>query len=104
MARRAADNGKYLTLGEAAKHAPGRPNARAIWRWCRHGLRTRGGRRVHLRHIRVGGRVYTTREWLDAFLEQLADAEMSELVEHSTPKPILTTHAIADATLATEGM
>ena len=58
----------YLTLTEAAKLAPTRPSANAVWRWCRRGVKARSGKRVHLGHIRVGGRVYTTEQSVRTFL------------------------------------
>lgn len=66
---------EYLTLTQTAKIAPGRPTANAIWRWCRRGVKSRSGARVHLRHIRVGGQIFTTRGWLEAFGRQLAEAD-----------------------------
>jgi hypothetical protein len=35
----------------------------------------RNGERVRLQHIRLGGRIFTTRAWLEAFGQQLADAD-----------------------------
>ena len=62
---------EYLTLAEAAKKTPGRPSARCLWRWCRRGLRTRSGGRCFLKHLRVGARVFTTDDWLQAFFAEL---------------------------------
>lgn len=72
---------EYLSLTHAARLSPGRPSANAVWRWCRRGLRARGADRVRLRHIRVGGRIYTRPEWLDAFFEQLAEADAAHFAE-----------------------
>lgn len=69
-----ASNG-YLTLTEAAKLAPGRPTANAIWRWCRRGVKSRGGERVRLEHIRAGGQIFTTSAWLEQFGRTLAEAD-----------------------------
>jgi hypothetical protein len=52
----------YITLGEAAKIAPGRPSANCVWRWCRKGVLSRAGQRVRLRHVRIGGKIITKQE------------------------------------------
>ena len=65
----------YLTLSEAAKLAPGRPSANAVWRWARRGVRSRAGHRVYLHHIRAGGRVLTRRDWVEDFMTELAEAD-----------------------------
>ena len=65
-----------LTLGEAAKLLPNRPHASALWRWCRRGLKSRGGRVVRLAHLRIGGRLYVRREDLEAFGRKLAEADV----------------------------
>lgn len=66
---------EYLTLTEAAKIAPGRPTTNCIWRWCRRGVLSRGGERVRLQHVRVGGMIYTTAHWLEEFGRRLAEAD-----------------------------
>lgn len=68
---------EYITLTEAAKRCPSRPSISAIWRWCRRGLKSRSGRRVRLQHVRVGGRIFTTEEYMHRFFGELAasDAE-----------------------------
>lgn len=66
---------KYITLAEAAKLAPTRPSANAVWRWCRRGIKARNGSRVRLAHVRVGGRVFTTHDNVEAFFAELADAD-----------------------------
>ncbi|MFA9476958.1 DUF1580 domain-containing protein [Phycisphaerales bacterium AB-hyl4] len=68
-------SGKYITLAEAAKLAPGRPSANAVWRWARKGVKSRCGHRVHLQHVRAGGRVLTTAEWVEQFARDLAEAD-----------------------------
>ena len=64
-----------LPLSQAAKIAPGRPSSNCLWRWCRRGVLSRGGERVYLRHSRIGGKVYTSKQWLDDFGQALADAD-----------------------------
>ncbi|QDV75376.1 DUF1580 domain-containing protein [Botrimarina mediterranea] len=58
------DNSGYLTLPAASATLPGRPHVATLHRW-----RTRGVRGVRLRTCLIGGRRYTTREWLREFIE-----------------------------------
>jgi len=67
---------EYLTLTDAAKLAPGRPSTNCIWRWCRRGVLSRGGHRVRLHHVRIGGKIFTTADWLDEFGRSLAAADV----------------------------
>ena len=64
-----------LTLSQAAKVVPGRPSPNCLWRWCRRGVLSRSGERVYLRHVRVGGKVFTGKQWLDDFGQVLAEAD-----------------------------
>ena len=66
---------EHLTLTEAAKMAPGRPSTSCVWRWCRRGVLSRMGERVQLRHMRVGGKLFTTASWLNEFGNRLAEAD-----------------------------
>lgn len=65
----------YLDLTQAAQITPGRPSSNCLWRWARRGVLARNGERVHLRHVRLGGRILTTRRWLDEFGHALATAD-----------------------------
>lgn len=64
-----------ITLTDVAKITPGRPSANCIWRWCRRGVLARNGERVRLEHVRIGGKIFTTRAWLDEFGRRLATAD-----------------------------
>ena len=66
---------EYVTLSGAAKVAPGRPSANCMWRWCRKGVRSRGGEIVRLEHIRLGGKILTTADWVADFARRLAEAD-----------------------------
>jgi len=68
-------NDEHLTLAQAAKLVPGRPSANCLWRWCREGVKAKSGKRVRLKHARFGGRIYTTRAWIEAFGAELAEAD-----------------------------
>ena len=74
---------QYLTLGEAARLAPTRPSPNAVWRWCRRGIKSRNGQRVTLKHVRVGGKIFTTAEDVKAFFEKLADADAAHFEDTS---------------------
>lgn len=79
----------YLTLTEAAKLAPGRPHPSAVWRWARKGLAVRGSdRRVHLAHVRAGGRIFIKPEDLDSFFRAVAEADAAHF-EQPQPVPVL---------------
>ena len=80
-----------ITLGEAAKLAPGRPHTSAIWRWCRKGVKAAGGRRIFLEHSRFGRRVFTTREALERFDRALADADTEHFTRDDERAPTLRT-------------
>ena len=66
---------EFITLAEAAKLAPGRPSASAIWRWARRGIKSRTGVRIKLHHVRAGRRVFTTVADLRRFLAAVAEAD-----------------------------
>lgn len=55
---------KALTLAEAAALLPGRPHIETVRRWCLKGLA--GG--VRLEYFRSGGKLFTTRPAIEAFL------------------------------------
>lgn len=97
----------YLTLAEAARLTPRRPTAGTLWRWARRGVRARDGRSIRLRHVRVGGRVYTTEQWLHEFFAELAAADLGNTHwqhPNRTPLPPTTAHEAADAELCKEGL
>lgn len=80
---------QYIRLAQAAQIAPGRPSANCIWRWCRKGVLSRSGERVRLKHVRIGGKIYTTAAWLGEFGQRLAnaDAEHFDLCEDEAFSP-----------------
>jgi hypothetical protein len=58
-----------LTFTEAARSLPGLTghlSINTIHRWA-----TKGLRGVRLQSVRIGARLYTTREWLEAFVRQV---------------------------------
>jgi len=66
---------EFMTLTETSKVAPGRPSVNCLWRWCRRGVKSRSGARVQLEHRRVGGKILTTKDWLDSFLLKLTNSD-----------------------------
>lgn len=75
---------QYITLTQATKVAPGRPSTNCIWRWCRRGVIARSGQRIKLEHIRMGGKIFTTQLWIDAFGRKLAEAD-AQYFDRDTP-------------------
>jgi hypothetical protein len=66
---------ELIPLAKAARRLPNRPHVSALWRWCRLGIRGRGGDRVRLEHTRIGMRLYTTEAWLADFGRRLEEAD-----------------------------
>lgn len=64
-----------ISLSDAAQLVSGRPSVSAVWRWCRRGVLGRDGTRIRLEHRRIGGKIFTSSEWLDAFTKALTDAD-----------------------------
>jgi hypothetical protein len=60
---------RLLSMTEASKLLPGRPNVATLWRW-----RTTGCRGIKLESMLSGGRRYTSVEALRRFLEQVTEA------------------------------
>lgn len=88
-----------LALRDAA--AMCKVNQATIWRWCRKGLSV-GAVNVKLRFIRLGGRVFVTLGWIDAFNAELtARHAEAEMLRKSSAVP---THADATNYLNKEGM
>lgn len=88
LAARQRAGSDYLTLAEAAQKTPGRPTSSTIWRWARHGLTLRNGREVHLQYVRVGGRMYTTEQWLADFMEAVTAADLEDVpLRHPNRQP-----------------
>lgn len=68
---------QLLTLTQAAARLPHRPHSSCLWRWCRKGVLARSGERVRLRHVRIGGKIFTAQPWLTEFGQALATADAS---------------------------
>ena len=97
-----------FSLSQAAKVLPSidgrRPHPSTIWRWC-----TRGIRGVHLEHVRVGGRVCTSADALNRFVNKLAEADSQEQSHPTSPRPRTAERraeeiSAADAELAAAGL
>jgi hypothetical protein len=70
-----AATGNKFPLAKASELLPGRPAVNCIWRWCRRGVLGRNGVRVRLQHIRIGGKIFTSCEWIADFTRQLAESD-----------------------------
>lgn len=81
----AASHEDLISLSQAARLSPGRPSANCIWRWCRRGVLSRTGERVHLQHVRLGGKLLTRRAWVEDFGARLAAADAGYFAHASGP-------------------
>ncbi len=70
-----------LSMTEAAKSLPGRPNVATLWRW-----RTSGCRGVKLETVLSGGRRYTSVEALRRFQERVTEAADGPSIPSRTPR------------------
>ena len=66
-----------LTFTAAAKISPGRPHAGTVYRW-----HSRGVSGIKLQTIRIGGRRYTNRAWLEEFFEAVTRASDASVNPH----------------------
>ena len=70
---------KLITIAEACAHIPGRGKKRihpsTICRWILSGCPSRGGARIKLAAVRVGGRWMLSHSALDEFFASLATTE-----------------------------
>ena len=65
----------YISLAQASKLCPGRLSIQSIWRWCRKGIKSKSGERIHLEHYRVGGKLYTTENDLQNFFKNVTESD-----------------------------
>jgi hypothetical protein len=71
-----------LSLTDAAKSLPGRPNITTVWRW-----RNRGVRGVKLETVLSGGRRFTSLEAIRRFQDRVtAAADGTPIVGGQTPR------------------
>jgi hypothetical protein len=77
-----ATNETLLSLTQAAKTLPGRPNITTVWRW-----RNRGVRGVKLETMLSGGRRFTSVEALRRFQDRVtAAADGEPIANGQTPR------------------
>ncbi len=72
-----------LSLTDVTKTIPKRVHTSCVWCWMRVGCKSRSGVRIHLRHYRVGGRLYTSAKDLEEFFAKLAEADLEYFNQHS---------------------
>ena len=83
----------YMTLNEAAEALPGRRNRVTIWGWCEKGIRVRRtGRRTRLKHIHLARQLFTTTEWIEDFLAEIADEVFPDQPGRPEYQPTLPLH------------
>ena len=88
----------YLTLKEAAEVLPGHPTPCTVHRWCRRGVPVRGtSRRAKLKHIYVGRRMFTSREWVEDFLAALDADSRGGTIRRRRPSRAGRKRALAEA-------
>lgn len=92
-----------LTLTEAARACPGRPHPSTLWRWARKGVRGANGVTVKLEHVRLGARIFTSREAIDCFGRALAEADAQHFNAHQA-EPIESGQIQAETELEAAGM
>ena len=76
-----------ITLGQATRLVEGHPSPSSLWRWCRRGVKARNGERIRMRHVRVGGKLYTQASWVDEFTKRLAEADIKHFALHDDDIP-----------------
>lgn len=69
---------KLVTLNEAAKLVPTRPNVSTMRRWCLKGIASSRGERIRLKHVRCGRTIFTNAENLEAFFKKLAEVGVEQ--------------------------
>lgn len=89
-----------LSIDEAARNVPGKPNPSAVWLWCRKGVLARIGERIYLEHQRFGGKLFTSEDALQRFGETLAVADREHfepLAKSESPQAFRRRHRTAAA-------
>ena len=64
-----------LSLREAAHLLPHNPHISTLWRWCKKGCRG-----THLEFLRLGGRIFVSREALVRFGQAMAASDSAPWV------------------------
>jgi Protein of unknown function (DUF1580) len=82
MAQATLTGEKPLTLAEAARLLPKRPNPATLWRW-----RTKGVRGVKLETLLIGGRRYVSRVALQQFIDAVTSAASRTEESPAASKP-----------------
>lgn len=59
-------DGDHYSLAQVCEHIPGRPNISTVFRWVQKGVKG-----VRLRALRVGARIFISRDAIGEFLDAL---------------------------------
>ena len=93
---------KYISPNDVARDLDVHPSA--IVRWMRRGTLLNDGSRVCLTHLRLPGGFRTTQEWLDEFLQAVADDKAGKQVATpEAPRPRAARVAAMHAELSQAG-
>ena len=58
----------FVPITKASRLVPGNPHTSTLIRWSQHGVLAADGNRVKLETTKVGGRLFTSGQAIDAFL------------------------------------
>lgn len=72
---------KLVPLAEAARLIPGRPSIVSIWRWRKVGIR---GHRLEC--VQIGGRIFTTKNAVEAFIKATTESNPTAPVVITTKR------------------
>ncbi len=80
------------TLAEASRELPRAGNRKihvsTLWRWCRGGIRG-----VRLEYVRLGSRIFTSKDALGRFANRLAELDAEDTPQSVAPPPRPRTNA-----------
>ena len=88
------DDPALITLREASQLIPGAPSVSTLWRWT-----VQGQKGVFLAHIRIGGVIYTSRDALQTFFEEVT----AKAAQRPVPSKQLGYLTLVDQTLIRQG-
>jgi len=98
------DTTNYITLRDAAEMLPGKPHPSTLHRWCKRGVAVPGNR-IRLGSISVGWTVYTTPEWLAAFIANVSAARaVCPTPIRGRPGVVTAAHAAAENEMIAAGL
>lgn len=76
---------ELISLKQAAATYPADVSYSSLLRWYRTGLPCPNGERLYLEGRRIGEKIFTTRQWLDRFIEERTRYDVAERDERMEP-------------------